>query len=1113
MANLYRWASVTVVGLLLAVYLPLPAPAGAEAAGRARTGESVDMPAWAAGTKWVYHEKQQQKDTGALGVSDLTIEGDITYTIVGRAKVTVVGSTYDVYVENFTGTSSITGTVPGVLGAAPVSGTDVRDGYNYIRVSDLATVKTYSHDVIDIVISDPFLGDLTDHQVSFSNATVAPPEEDYDFPLTVADVWNLSFTTSTTVELTSDLSGQQTKSTTEAETSKYSCPSKMNKNVPAGPFDTYLVSARGVFDTGDSSSSGGVNKTLNYSPVVNNSVYGYIERKKNNGDTAKITIELKQYLPAAQALAVTANLTPSLEAPGNSVNLTGKVTFAAGGAPAPGAVVSATFPDGATANWSAVADAQGGFAMTIALPGGPDDTPTGGYDYGSHGLVVNATSGGSSGFTVVTATTALPDFDIASDGVTIEEGTTPTVGAPVSVNATVKNSGRVSSPAATVRFMDGAIQIGNDTAVPSMPPGGTANLTATWRPTLEGNRKVEVWLDPANSLIEVNESNNRASITVAVSPARPDLVIGTQDISLPAQVFVEQDITILATVWNRGSVSAGGVLVRFYMDGTQVGGDLFLASVPVGGSANGSIVWTAPAAAGQHSVKVKVNENGAVAESSTANNEAAVGFAVLQPAFGFKATPAELSGTGTYLSPARYDITLKNTGKNGDTVTVSASVPEALGSAGWKASAGTSVTVASGETKSVQVTVTPPASAAAGAAGRVDFTFASTGNSSFSRVVQTTTTVGHMAGANITPPPERTALPGESVLYDFTVANTGNDRDSYDLKVTSSMNWAPVMTGGYSTPSLDPGGKTSVQVQFQIPADTQGGARDLLTLTVTSKTNGSAAATASVRTTVRQTYGVSVTRATPVTLKVNPGDSGQFTLVVSNDGNGKDRISLNLTSFPPLPSDWRLDFETGADIKAGATREFVLSVQAGKDAKKADYRITVTATAGDGNTTATKVLTLSVAQVFGVRIEPLGGVASLPASAGKAKVVRFTVTNTGNGPDTFSFSVLGLSSSWRAAFSPSTLPVEAGKSDEVILTLTPPADGGGDSQLTVEARSDGDRSVKGTTVLVLAVKGAGGQGFDLLPLILLVVIAVAAAGAGGALYIKRKRDGKGGAAG
>ncbi|ULB34629.1 CARDB domain-containing protein [Proteiniphilum propionicum] len=220
----------------------------------------------------------------------------------------------------------------------------------------------------------------------------------------------------------------------------------------------------------------------------------------------------------------------------------------------------------------------------------------------------------------------------------------PASGYAVTMRATIKNQGSVSTPAGVIHgvlftFDDGAAGPGvwSDTHTGPLAPGASVTLTAnggsagaTWT-AVAGTHTVKANIDDANRITESNETNNIVSKQIVVGSGKPDLVV--TDISWePASPTNGNAVTMRATIKNQGSVSTpAGVIhgVLFTFDdgaaGPGVWSDTHTGSLAPGASvtltANGGSAgskWTA--VAGTHTVKANVDDINRITESNETNN-------------------------------------------------------------------------------------------------------------------------------------------------------------------------------------------------------------------------------------------------------------------------------------------------------------------------------------------------------------------------------------------------------------------------------------------------------------------------------------------------------------
>jgi hypothetical protein len=108
--------------------------------------------------------------------------------------------------------------------------------------------------------------------------------------------------------------------------------------------------------------------------------------------------------------------------------------------------------------------------------------------------------------------TLKPDLTLTSDDITSSR-TRIVKGKNTTLTAVVHNIGPDCADATNVRviFKVYGVRIGEIQTIPSIPAGGTGIASVTWKPNQTGQRRIDVIVDPGNKIVEVEETNNRAT--------------------------------------------------------------------------------------------------------------------------------------------------------------------------------------------------------------------------------------------------------------------------------------------------------------------------------------------------------------------------------------------------------------------------------------------------------------------------------------------------------------------------------------------------------------------------------------------------------------------------
>lgn len=147
----------------------------------------------------------------------------------------------------------------------------------------------------------------------------------------------------------------------------------------------------------------------------------------------------------------------------------------------------------------------------------------------------------------VSSVTAAPAAPVESD--------------PVTLTATVRNSGSVAAPASKVEFRLGGSKVATG-SVGALAAGASTQVSAEIGPRDAGSYEVSAVADPANEVIEQNETDNAYTSTTAlvVKPVASSDLVSTGVSTSPSAPSNGQNVTFSVAIKNQGSVAsaAGG---------------------------------------------------------------------------------------------------------------------------------------------------------------------------------------------------------------------------------------------------------------------------------------------------------------------------------------------------------------------------------------------------------------------------------------------------------------------------------------------------------------------------------------------------------------------------
>jgi subtilase family serine protease/RNA polymerase subunit RPABC4/transcription elongation factor Spt4 len=185
------------------------------------------------------------------------------------------------------------------------------------------------------------------------------------------------------------------------------------------------------------------------------------------------------------------------------------------------------------------------------------------------------------------------EFDLAADLVLTGVSIIGNIfsGNSLKINATVKNVGDfdLNTTEIPVRFYINGKILGTDLLLSKLEVDETATVSKDWTASL-GDHIINVTVDPANSVGEKNESNNKATKILSIIVKGPDLGINSQEIQFDPMLPTEDsNVTISAKVFNFGEYdpydNGDPIHVKFYLNdpsisGIQIGTTQIIDSIP-----------------------------------------------------------------------------------------------------------------------------------------------------------------------------------------------------------------------------------------------------------------------------------------------------------------------------------------------------------------------------------------------------------------------------------------------------------------------------------------------------------------------------------------------------
>jgi len=227
-----------------------------------------------------------------------------------------------------------------------------------------------------------------------------------------------------------------------------------------------------------------------------------------------------------------------------------------------------------------------------------------------------------------------PDLAVGTADISFSDPA-PVDSALVTVSATVHNSGTVAANNVLVRFYDGqptagGAQIGTELAIPSIAAGGSSDATAIWNTVhLAGDHLIVVVVDPLNTVVEPNETNNRVSRAIHVLYPSDLLIDNASIVFDPLEPEAGQEVIIRTTVRNVGEVAANGIELQLWdvpsypgEEGTPLlGAPYSIATIAAGSQFTLNLsMGNYFATDGPYSIQACADVSNAIREVSEANN-------------------------------------------------------------------------------------------------------------------------------------------------------------------------------------------------------------------------------------------------------------------------------------------------------------------------------------------------------------------------------------------------------------------------------------------------------------------------------------------------------------
>ena len=264
-----------------------------------------------------------------------------------------------------------------------------------------------------------------------------------------------------------------------------------------------------------------------------------------------------------------------------------------------------------------------------------------------------------------------------------------------------------------------------------------------------------------------------------------------------------------------------------------------------------------------------------------------------------------------------------------------------------------------------------------------------------------------------------TIAPGTST-YTYTITNNGNFEDIFTIATSSVNDWFSAV----DDVTVAYGSTSDFDVTVTIP-HTLAGTTDTWSVTSTATNDVTVEdVVVSGSTTVDTVTGHDITGDSD--LSGNPGDTVTYHFTVLNTGNAEETYAYTVTAdegWTALPAGGPFTLAMGASETIAVTHTVPADANAGDHST-----VTFTVVGGSNSevtTTANQVYELSVSAGTLTGLKP-----------GETGQLSFTITNEGNGLDTYTIGYNGI---WATGVSSTTEPIASGSFAEITVDVAIPA--------------------------------------------------------------------------
>ena len=434
-----------------------------------------------------------------------------------------------------------------------------------------------------------------------------------------------------------------------------------------------------------------------------------------------------------------------------------------------------------------------------------------------------------------------------------------------------------------------------------------------------------------------------------------------------------------------------------------------------------------------------------------------------------------------------FTVTVSNIGNGEDTITITIPEKDDDDYDGWIFVKPNSVTLARNETTNITLRITPVSTATAGQYG-VTVKVCSDDGGLTCYTDQVIATVIHTPNLEVFPSggKNKDIEAGKSEVYSIELTNKGNDYDDFNITVVPGDWQADGWTATVEPSSVTDLGPNDPLILSEVltveaPEDASADDKGRIPIKVCSEADPTKCKTVTTTSTVTQEFEPSLLIIGEDTKNVEPEEEVTFDINITNDGNGEDKITLTLIGGN---ASWAsFSGQSSFTLQRDTTGSTIVRVSPPKGTTQANnYQIIIKATSEDGTTIDTKPIFVNVDQVFDVSATVKSGESSLQYADPDTTIEwNITITNKGNGEDTFRLTLEGAKADWGSIQDQIDLVKDEAK-DVILLVNVPEEAVLGDYKIYILATSDEDpTNATGNTSVTISVNQKYDIGVTIIP--------------------------------